>query len=73
MILSLPLSLGVSAMLISLVSAKTDPQLTGTWTTKSRSVITGPVSVALFFARLDALAIIHTVKWESDDAQTQQN
>lgn len=53
MILSLPLSLGAGAVLTSFVSAKTDPQLTGTWTTKSRSVITGPVSVALFLAMLD--------------------
>ena len=50
MILSLLSSLGAGAVLISLVSATTDPQLTGTWTTKSRSVITGPVSAALYFA-----------------------
>ena len=53
MIVSLPLSLGAGAVLTSFVSANTDPQLTGTWTTKSRSVITGPVSAALFLAMLD--------------------
>ncbi|CAD6568854.1 MAG: Reversal of tor2 lethality [Alectoria sarmentosa] len=42
MIVSLRSSLAAGAGLVSLVAAQTDPQLTGTWTTKSRSVITGP-------------------------------
>ena len=29
--------------LVSLVDAQVDPELTGTWTTKSRKVFTGPV------------------------------
>lgn len=42
MIVSLRSSLAASALLIYSIFAQTDPQLTGTWTTKSRSVITGP-------------------------------
>ena len=33
-----------ATLLTSLVAAQsTDPELTGTWTTKSRKVVTGPV------------------------------
>ncbi|KAM0801742.1 chaperone for protein-folding within the ER, fungal-domain-containing protein [Usnea florida] len=42
MIVSLPSPLAAGLLLVSSVLAQTDPQLTGTWTTKSRSVITGP-------------------------------
>ena len=31
--------------LVTLATAQVDPELTGTWTTKSRKVVTGPVSL----------------------------
>lgn len=40
--LSSSLLLGAAA-LVSLAVAQVDPELTGTWTTKSRKVFTGPV------------------------------
>ena len=44
MIVSLQSLLALGAALAPLTYAQsTDPQLTGTWTTKSRQVITGPV------------------------------
>ena len=37
---------------MSQIAAQVDPQLTGTWTTKSRKVVTGPVrSMNLFLRR----------------------
>ena len=43
MLLPLDLFLLGGATLVSLVTAQVDTQLTGTWTTKSRKVFTGPV------------------------------
>jgi len=43
MILLLRPLLVAGAVLVPLIAAQADPQLTGTWTTKSRKVVTGPV------------------------------
>lgn len=45
MITSIQNLLAVSLGLATLVHAQFDPKLVGTWTTKSKKVITGPVSV----------------------------
>lgn len=52
------LLLGGSA-LASLVAAQVDTQLTGTWTTKSRKVFTGPVrAVFHFWLLIQGLCIV---------------
>ena len=43
MSMSLRRLLAVGVALASLATAQFDPDLTGTWTTKSRKVLTGPV------------------------------
>lgn len=48
MIVPLRSLLAVGTLLVPFVAAQqVDPRLTGTWTTKSRKVVTGPVSTLL--------------------------
>ena len=44
MVASLQLFLAVGVALVPFAAGQVDKQLTGTWTTKSRKVVTGPVS-----------------------------
>lgn len=44
MVASIQALLAVGAALVPLTAGEVDQQLTGTWTTKSRKVVTGPVS-----------------------------
>ncbi len=50
MILSLRSLLAAGVVLVPLIAAQADPQLTGTWTTKSRKVVTGPVRPIKFLS-----------------------
>ena len=55
MSLSIRTLLIAGALLLSTVSSQGVPQLTGTWTTKSRKVVTGPVGTLLFYSCIQRL------------------
>ncbi len=45
MILSIRSTLALGAVFVPFAATQVDPRLTGTWTTKSRKVVTGPVGI----------------------------
>jgi len=61
--------LTLGAVLVSFVSAQVDPKLTGTWTTKSRKVVTGPVGTPFLHTQVTSYKDAETIpKWQNKRA-----